>query len=85
VDYTGLDVMILRPAIINLDVTATDLKSASMSTTIARPADSMMLYLELLDSDSFTVFRGRWMPNRQTVADLQAGRTRSPIRLKPTA
>jgi hypothetical protein len=50
--------MMLRPAIINRDVTAPDLKSASMSTTIARPADSMMWYLELLDSDSFTVFRG---------------------------
>jgi hypothetical protein len=56
VDHTGPDVVVIRPAIINLDVTAPDLRSASMTTTIARSAGNMTLYMELFDSVSSAVF-----------------------------
>ena len=42
-------VLILRPAIINLDVTAPDIMTAGMSETVVASAGSMTLYLELYD------------------------------------
>ncbi len=45
----GDGVLILRPAIINLDVTAPDLMTAGMSETVVASAGSMTLYLELYD------------------------------------
>jgi hypothetical protein len=45
----GDGVLILRPAIINLDVTAPDLMTAGMSQTMVASAGSMTLYLELYD------------------------------------
>lgn len=45
----GEGVLILRPAIINLDVTAPDLMTAGMSQTVVASAGSMTLYLELYD------------------------------------
>ena len=45
----GDRVLILRPAIINLDVTAPDLMTAGMSQTVVASAGSMTLYLELYD------------------------------------
>jgi hypothetical protein len=45
----GDGVLILRPAIINLDVTAPDLMTAGMSETAVASAGSMTLYLELYD------------------------------------
>ena len=45
----GDGVLILRPAIINLDVTAPDLMTAGMSQTVVASAGSMTLYLELYD------------------------------------
>jgi hypothetical protein len=42
-------VLILRPAIINLDVTAPDTMTAGMSQTVVASAGSMTLYLELYD------------------------------------
>jgi hypothetical protein len=45
----GYGVLILRPAIINLDVTAPDLMTAGMSQTFVASAGSMTLYLELYD------------------------------------
>lgn len=45
----GAGVLILRPAIINLDVTAPDLMTAGMSQTVVASAGSMTLYLELYD------------------------------------
>jgi hypothetical protein len=46
----GSDVLILRPAIINLDVTAPDTRSPGMSHTVTASAGQMTLYLELYDS-----------------------------------
>ncbi len=43
------DVLILRPAIVNLDPTAPDLQTAGISYTIVESAGSMTLYAELYD------------------------------------
>ena len=48
-DKGGDDVLILRPAIIDLDVTAPDNMSAGMNRTFSTSAGSMTLFLELLD------------------------------------
>jgi hypothetical protein len=45
----GTGVLILRPAIINLELTAPDLMTAGMSETVVASAGSMTLYLELYD------------------------------------
>jgi Protein of unknown function (DUF3313) len=42
-------VLIIRPAIINLEVTAPDLMTASMSRTASGSAGQLTLYMELLD------------------------------------
>lgn len=44
------DVLLVRPAIIDLDVVAPDVQSASRSTSFASSAGSMTLYMELYDS-----------------------------------
>jgi hypothetical protein len=46
----GDDVLIIRPAIINLDVTAPDTMRGSGTRTYAETAGEMTLYLELYDS-----------------------------------
>jgi hypothetical protein len=43
------DVLILRPAIVNLDPTAPDLQTAGMTYTIVESAGAMALYMELYD------------------------------------
>ena len=55
VDTAGPDVLVLRPAIINLQVTAPDLLSANMTRTLVRSAGEMTLYLELWDSATNTI------------------------------
>lgn len=50
VDAAGDDVLLIRPAIINLDVTAPDLGTAGRSKTYAESAGEMTLYVELYDS-----------------------------------
>lgn len=50
VDTGAEDVLILRPAIINLDVAAPDKMTPGMSRTFATSAVAMTLYLELYDS-----------------------------------
>jgi hypothetical protein len=55
VDAAAADVLVLRPAIINLQVTAPDLHSANMKQTIVRSAGQMTLYLELWDSSTNTL------------------------------
>jgi len=50
VDTTGEDVLIVRPAIINLDVNAPDTMSAGMTRTFTASAGQMTLYIELYDS-----------------------------------
>jgi len=46
------DVLIVKPAIIDLDVYAPDTMSAGRSTTYTQSAGSMTLYLELYDSET---------------------------------
>lgn len=50
VNETGPDVLLLRPAIINLDVTAPDLMTPGIDNVVVSSAGSMTLYLELYDS-----------------------------------
>lgn len=52
VDTAGPDVLLLRPAIINLDVTAPDMMRAGMDNTWISSAGEMTLYMELYDSGS---------------------------------
>jgi len=49
VDEAGPDVLMLRPAIINLDITAPDVRS-SFSRVIVESAGQMTLYMEFYDS-----------------------------------
>ena len=56
VDHTGPDVLVVRPAIINLDVTAPDVRSATFSEVVVRSAGSMTLYMELFDSETSAIF-----------------------------
>jgi hypothetical protein len=50
VDAAGADVLILRPALINVDVTAPDIPTAGISATLVNSAGSMALYMEMYDS-----------------------------------
>ena len=50
VDNVDEDVLLIRPAIVNLDVAAPDLRNASMSRTFTASAGEMTLYMELYDS-----------------------------------
>jgi hypothetical protein len=52
VDESAADVLLLRPAIINLDVTAPDKPTAGRSNTFVGSAGTATLYLELYDSGS---------------------------------
>ena len=49
VNYADEDVLILRPAIVDLDVTAPDVRSASRSRTYTAGGGAATLYLELFD------------------------------------
>lgn len=55
VDATGADVLLLRPALVNLDVTAPDTMRAGMGNTYVASAGQMTLYLELYDSATSTL------------------------------
>ena len=55
VDTAAPDVLVLRPALINVDVTAPDLMTPGIDTTLVRSAGSMTLYLELWDSATNTI------------------------------
>lgn len=55
VDTAAPDVLVLRPAIVNLMVNAPDLMSADMSRTLVASAGQMTLYLELWDSATNTI------------------------------
>jgi hypothetical protein len=50
VDFGGDDVLLLRPAIINLDVAAPDTQTAGRSRTFTATAGAATLYIELFDS-----------------------------------
>lgn len=55
VDSAAPDVLVVRPAIINLVVTAPDLMTPDMSATVVSSAGQMTLYLELYDSMTNTL------------------------------
>ena len=55
VDHTGADVLVIRPAIINLDVEAPDVHAAGMTRTIVRSAGEMTLFMELYDSTTSAI------------------------------
>ena len=55
VDSGGPDVLILRPALINIQVNAPDLMTAGPSSTYVQSAGAMTIYLELWDSASNTI------------------------------
>lgn len=50
VNYSDEDVLILRPAVIDLDITAPDVRSAGRSRTYTASAGAATLFLELFDS-----------------------------------
>ncbi|MGE0464874.1 MAG: DUF3313 family protein [Steroidobacteraceae bacterium] len=52
VDVAAPDVMILRPALVNVVVTAPDIANSGMTRTIVSSAGQMTLFLELYDSVS---------------------------------
>jgi uncharacterized protein DUF3313 len=60
VDFGAPDVLILRPALVNVQVTAPDIMSAGIEATVVRSAGAATLYLELWDSVSRTLL-GRVM------------------------
>ena len=66
VDVADYDVLLLRPAIIDLDITAPDVRTAGRSRTYAASTGAATLYLELFDSVSGKII-GR-------AADRQAAR-----------
>jgi hypothetical protein len=55
VDEAGPDVLLLRPALLNVDVTAPDIRSSGRSRTYIRSAGEMTLYMELYDSATDTL------------------------------
>lgn len=66
VDEADYDVLLIRPAIINLDITAPDIATAGRSRTFTASAGQATLYIELFDSVTGTII-GR-------AADAQATR-----------
>jgi len=55
VDVADYDVLLLRPAITDLDITAPDTMSAGRSRTFTASAGAATLYIELFDSVSGTI------------------------------
>ena len=49
------DVLVLRPALLNVEVNAPDLMTAGINATIVRSAGQMTLFLELWDSETNTL------------------------------
>ena len=64
VDVVGEDVLVLRPAIVNLDVAAPDLPTAGRTRSFVASAGQMTLYMELFDSATKSLI-GRAIDNRQ--------------------
>jgi len=55
VTQVGPDVLLLRPALINLDVVAPDVDRVGIQGTVVQSAGAMTLYMELYDSASSTL------------------------------
>jgi hypothetical protein len=71
VDAPGEDVLLVRPAIINLDVTAPDTMEAGRSRSFSTSAGQMTLYVELYDSATSELLA--------RVIDARSGRSSGPI------
>ena len=65
VDSVGEDVLLLRPAIVNLDVNAPDVMAAGRSDEFITSAGEMTLYLELYDSATSALI-GRAIDRRES-------------------
>lgn len=63
VNVANVDVLVLRPAIIDLDITAPDTRRAGRSRTLTANAGAATLYLQLIDSLSGDVI-GRGIDRR---------------------
>jgi hypothetical protein len=55
VDVAAPDVLVLRPALLNVEVNAPDIMTSGIEHTVVRSAGQMTLYLELWDSTSNTL------------------------------
>jgi hypothetical protein len=55
VDTAAPDVLLLRPALLNVEVNAPDLMTADVGATVVRSAGQMTLYLELWDPSTNTI------------------------------
>lgn len=55
VDVTAPDVLLLRPALVNVAVTAPDVRTANMRAVVVRSAGQATLFLELFDSATSTI------------------------------
>ncbi len=55
VDEADYDVLLLRPAIIDLDITAPDIQTAGRSQTFSASGGAATLYIELFDSVNGTI------------------------------
>ena len=55
VDDVGADVLLLRPALLNVDVAAPDIMTAGIQNTYVSSAGSMTLYMEMYDSATSTL------------------------------
>ena len=55
VDKAAPDVLVLRPALVNVEVNAPDLMAPGIDATVVRSAGQMTLYLELWDSTTNTL------------------------------
>ena len=51
----GQDVLLIRPNIVNLNITSPDVSSPSMTRSYSASAGSMTLYLELIDAETSEV------------------------------
>jgi hypothetical protein len=71
VDAPGEDVLLVRPAIINLDLTAPDTMAAGRTRTFSTSAGQMTLYVELYDSATSDLLA--------RVIDSRSGRSSGPI------
>jgi hypothetical protein len=55
VTTAGPDVLVLRPALLNVEVNAPDIMTAGINATVVRSAGQMTLFLELWDSTTNTL------------------------------
>ena len=55
VDTAAPDVLVLRPALLNVEVNAPDIMTAGINATVVRSAGQMTLFLELWDSSTNTL------------------------------